>query len=383
MAIPLEIVDKMPKTYYNTPCYKIFKKDWSDFMSNALMVIPEKKKHLIIKILLILIVAIIIFILTTIISFNCYIDNKLNKINYVGINKDEITINNGINSQISTYRNIALLGLDTREDTYNGSRSDGIMIISINESNNDVKITSVYRDTYLDIKNNNSNNIFLDKITHAYAYGGAKLSMNALNRNLDLNITEFVAVNFSAVVEVVNSIGGISIEVDVSEVKYINRYIDNINKITGSTSAHIKKAGTYNLDGVQALAYCRIRYTEGGDYKRTERMREVIIATFEKAKTLNVADLNNLADIILPHISTNIDKNSIRDSISKVTQYNVSQNAGFPYEVKDATIGGIWYGIPVNLENDVSKLHYNLFGTENYVPSETVKNISAKILEKQ
>ena len=352
-------------------------------MSNALMVIPEKKKHLILKILLVLIIAVLVFILTTIISFNCYIDNKLNKINYVGINKEEITINNGINSQISTYRNIALLGLDTRDDTYNGSRSDGIMIISINESNNDVKITSVYRDTYLDIKNNNSNNIFLDKITHAYAYGGAKLSMNALNRNLDLNITEFVAVNFSAVVEAVNSIGGISIAVDASEVKYINRYIDSINKITGSTSAHIKKAGTYNLDGVQALAYCRIRYTEGGDYKRTERMREVIIATFEKAKTLNVADLNNLADIILPHISTNIDKNSIRDSISKVTQYNVSQNAGFPYEVKDATIGGIWYGIPVNLENDVSKLHYNLFGTENYVPSETVKNISTKILEKQ
>ena len=348
-------------------------------MSTDLMVIKKKKRNLFIKILLIIFISITIFILTAILSFYFFFENKLNKINYVGINPTEITINEGVHDNLSSYRNIVLLGLDAREDTYNGSRSDGIIIISINENTNDVKITSVYRDTYLDIKTNNSSKAYLDKITHAYAYGGAKLTMNSLNRNLDLNITEFVAVNFSAVVEAVNAVGGVNIHVDSSEVKYINRYIDGVTKNTGISSSHITKPGNYTLDGVQALAYCRIRYTDGGDYKRTERMREVLIATFEKAKSLGVSDLNRLADIILPHISTNINKNEIYATIPKIFNYNISQSTGFPYDVKDATIGGVWYAVPVNLEESVSRLHYELFGVENYMPSDIVKGISNMI----
>ena len=351
-------------------------------MSNDLIFLPKKKRNLIIKILLVFLISITIFILTALLSFYFFFESKLNKINYIGINPNEITINDGVNDNLSSYRNIALLGLDTRRDTYNGSRSDCIMIISINQQTNDVKVTSIYRDTYLDIRNSNSNSIYLDKITHAYAYDGAKLSINSLNRNLDLNITEFVAVNFSAVVEVVNSVGGINIEIDSNEVKYINNYIAEIAKVTGITSSHITKPGNYTLDGVQALAYCRIRYTDGGDYKRTERMRDVLIATFEKAKTLNVGELNNLADIILPHISTNINKNDIYATIPKILSYNISESAGFLYDIKDTTIGGVWYGFPVNLEENVSKLHYNLFRTENYIPSDTVKNISKEIIKR-
>lgn len=349
-------------------------------MSNDLAIIHKKKTKLIFKILLAILISITIFIITTIISFYIFFENKLNKINYVGLTSDQITINEGISgNHLSSYRNIALLGLDTRENNYSGSRSDCIMIISINENTKDVKITSVYRDTYLDIKSTNSSNFYFDKITHAYAYGEAKLTLNSLNRNMDLNITEFVAVNFSAVVEIVNAIGGINMDIDASEVKYINRYIDSVTKTTGVASSHITKPGNYNLDGVQALAYCRIRYTDGGDYKRTERMREVLIATFEKAKTLGVSELNSLADTILPHISTNISKSEIYSTIPETLKYNVTQNSGWPYDIKDCTIGGIWYGVPVNLENDVSMLHYNLFGVENYVPSETVKNISDKL----
>ncbi len=348
-------------------------------MSTDLTVIKKKKRNLFIKILLIIFISITIFILTAILSFYFFFENKLNKINYVGINPTEITINEGVHDNLSSYRNIALLGLDAREDTYNGSRSDGIIIISINENTNDVKLTSIYRDTYLDIKTNNSSKAYLDKITHAYAYGGAKLTMNSLNRNLDLNITEFVAVNFSAVVEAVNAVDGVNIHVDSSEVKYINRYIDSVTKNTGVSSSHITKPGNYTLDGVQALAYCRIRYTDGGDYKRTERMREVLIATFEKAKSLGVSDLNRLADIILPHVSTNINKNEIYATIPKIFNYNVSQSTGFPYDVKDATIGGVWYAVPVNLEESVSRLHYELFGIENYIPSDVVKGISNMI----
>ena len=256
------------------------------------------------------------------------------------------------------------------------------MIISINENTHDVKITSVYRDTYLDIRKNNTDNIYLDKITHAYAFGNAQLTLSSLNRNLDLNITEFVAVNFSAVVEIVDSVGGIDMNITADEVKYINSYIDGIQKNTGKSSSHITTPGMHHLDGVQALAYCRIRYTDGGDYRRTERMRDVLVATFEKAKNMNPVQINKLADTVLPHISTNIQKNEIYDAISQMFSYHVSESTGWPYNVRGSMISGVWYGIPTNLEEDVSKLYYNLFGIEDYEPSQTVKDISNEIVNK-
>lgn len=344
---------------------------------------PKKKKgKVILKILLIILICITIFIVVAMISFYFFFESKLNKINYVGLNPEDITINEGVAESLSEYRNIALLGIDTREDTYSGSRSDGIMIISINEKNHDVKITSVYRDTYLDIRKKDSDSFYLDKITHAYAFGNAALSISSLNRNLDLDITEFVTVNFSAVVDIVDSVGGIDMNIDSSEIEYLNGYINNVNKVLGKSSPHIDSAGTHHLDGVQALSYCRIRYTEGGDYKRTERMRDVLVATFDKAKTLNVGELNRLADIVLPHIYTNIQKNEIYQTISQILSYHVTESAGFPYDINGGTIGGVWYGVPVNLENDVSKLHDNLFGTENYEPSDTVKSISNEIISR-
>lgn len=342
----------------------------------------NQKVKLILKILFIIIICITLFCAITGLSFYLFMENKLNKINYVGLHADQIEINEGVSENIPTYRNIALLGLDTREDNYTGSRSDGIMIISINEKNHDVKITSVYRDTYLDIRKKDSDSFYLDKITHAYAFGNAALTLSSLNRNLDLNITEFVAVNFSAVVEIVDSVGGIDMDITADEVKYINKYINGIEKNTGKQSSNITTPGRHHLDGVQALAYCRIRYTDGGDYKRTERMRDVLVKTFEKAKTLNPSQINSVADTALPHIYTNIEKNKIYEAISQMFTYHVTESAGWPYNVKGSMIGGVFYGVPANLENDVSKLYYNLFGIENYEPSETVKSISNEIIRR-
>ena len=340
----------------------------------------NKKK--IFKILLIMFISLLIFILVSISTFFLFLEKKLNKINYIELKPEDITVNDGVQEQISEYRNIVLLGIDTREDTYSGSRSDGIMIISINKKTHDVKVVSVYRDTYLDIRKTGATDFYLDKITHAYAFGNAQLALNSLNRNLDLNILEFVTVNFSAVVETVDAVGGIDLNIEADEIQHLNGYIDQVETTTGKKSTRITSAGIHHLDGVQALAYCRIRATEGGDYKRTERMRTVLISTFEKAKTLNVGELNNLVDTILPHISTNIQKQEIYQIMSQILKYHVKENRGWPYDIKGSMINGVWYGIPVNLENDVSKLHYDLFGTEDYKPSETVKNISDEIINK-
>lgn len=338
---------------------------------------PKKKMNLFFKILLILFISILIIIITAIATGYFYLKNKLGKIEYVDLKSSDIAVNEGVDNSLSSYRNIALLGIDAREDTFGtGNRSDCIMILSLNEKTNDVKITSIYRDTYLNIDGHG-----LDKVTHAYSYGGAKLALSTLNKNLDLNITEFVAINFDTVRTVVDSVNGVEITLDSQEVKYINGYINGLNKQFGTSSSNINTPGTYKLDGVQALAYSRIRYTDGGDYRRTERMRDVLMAVFNKAKTMGVGELNNLADTILPHVSTNISENEIISLIPKIASFNVVDSFGWPYKTDGKMINGVWYGVPLNLQDNVSKLHTSLFGEENYEPTDTVKSISNDIVK--
>lgn len=336
-----------------------------------------KKKGRVLKVILIILLVIILIIAGLVAGGYAYIHGKLSKINTVDINKDNIEINEGVEKQLKGYRNIALFGIDSRSDDYGvGNRSDCIIIASINEKTKDVKLTSVYRDSYLEITGRN-----LDKVTHAYSYGGPELAMSTLNTNLDLDITEFVAVNFDAVAEAVNALGGISISIDSSELKYINSYIDATSSITGISSKHVTTTGKQTLDGVQAVAYARIRYTSGGDYKRAERMRTVLEAMINKAKTKNIGELNELANRILPIISTNINTGDILGLIPSALSFNISNSIGWPYEVKGITLDR-WYGVPVTLEESVVRLHKEIFGQENYEPSDNVKRISDKIIKK-
>jgi len=338
---------------------------------------PKKKMNIFVKILLTLLILIVVFVTVVFSTSYIYLKNKLGKIDYVDLKSTEITINHGVDESLATYRNIALLGIDARSDTFGtGNRSDCIMILSLNEKTKDVKIASVYRDTYLNIDGHG-----LDKVTHAYSYGGPKLALNTLNKNLDLNITEFVAINFDTVRVVVDSIGGVEIPINSQEVKYINGYINGLNKQFGTSSANITTPGTYKLDGVQALAYSRIRYTDGGDYKRTERMRDVFMAVFKKAKTMNISELNNLANTILPHVSTNISENEIMGMIPKAISFNIKDSFGWPYETEGKMITKVWYGVPINLQKNVSKLHESLFNEVDYEPTDTVKNISNDIIK--
>ncbi len=338
---------------------------------------PKKEMNIFVKILLTLLILIVVFVTVVFSTSYIYLKNKLGKIDYVDLKSTEITINHGVDESLATYRNIALLGIDARSDTFGtGNRSDCIMILSLNEKTKDVKIASVYRDTYLNIDGHG-----LDKVTHAYSYGGPKLALNTLNKNLDLNITEFVAINFDTVRVVVDSIGGVEIPIDSQEVKYINGYINSLNKQFGTSSANITTPGTYKLDGVQALAYSRIRYTDGGDYKRTERMRDVFMAVFKKAKTMNISELNNLANTILPHVSTNISENEIMGMIPKAISFNIKDSFGWPYETEGKMITKVWYGVPINLQKNVSKLHESLFNEVDYEPTDTVKNISNDIIK--
>ena len=336
-----------------------------------------KKKRKALKIFGIFLLILIILFAGVVGGGYWYLNDKLGKMQQVEIDEDELDISEQAKQNLTGFRNIALFGVDSREnDLGKGNRSDCIIIASINNKTSEVKLLSVYRDTYLQIEGQG-----LDKVTHAYSYGEAPLAISTLNTNLDLNIKEFVTVNFDVLADAVNALGGITINIESSEIKYINDYIDATSKSTGIKSSHITKTGNQTLDGVQAVAYSRIRYTSGGDYKRTERMRDVLTAMIQKVKTKSIGEINKLADEILPKLYTNISTGDIFAMLPNIMNYNITDSIGWPYETKGITLDR-WYGVPVNLANNVSKLHKDLFGEENYTPSSTVQDISNKIISK-
>lgn len=336
----------------------------------------EKKKGL--SAFLRIVIALLLILAILVGATYFYVKNKFDKIQQVELpSEEELGITETISENLTGYRNVAIFGVDSRSDDYGvGNRSDCIIIASINNDTGEIKLISVYRDTYVNI-----DGYGLDKITHAYSYGEAPLAIKTLNKNLDLNIDEFVTVNFDAVVEAVDQLGGIQLDITSDEVKYINGYIKETSKVTGKTSQNITQPGTYTVDGVQAVSYCRIRYTEGGDYKRAERMRTVIEAMFNKLKTKNLAEINSFADAILPHVYTNITVKDIISMVPSMAKYKVTESIGWPYDTKGKTMDR-WYGIPITLESNVTQLHKEAFGEEDYIPSDTVKSISQSIINK-
>ena len=198
-----------------------------------------------------------------------------------------------------------------------------------------------------------------------------------LNKNLDLNITDYVSVDFNAVVKAVDAVGGIEMEVTGEEAKYINGYIEEVAEVTGTSSNYVS-AGNQTLDGVQATAYARIRYTSGADFKRTERQRTVITKVFEKAKQADLLTLNSILDTLLPEISTSLSVTEMLGLAKDVGKYNMGENTGFPFERQTAHIGSITYAeVAVDFEANVKQLHNFLYGNEQYTPSGTVKELSA------
>ena len=325
----------------------------------------NKKKKIIIAFLLL-----IVILLGVVTGF---IYNKLSKVNFFELDNSKLGIGNK-----TGYRNIALFGVDSRNmNSTKGSRSDAIIIVSINQKTKDVNLISVYRDTYLDVEGHG-----LTKVTHAHAYGGPELAINTLNRNLDLDINEFVAVNFEVVADVVDLVGGIEVTIEKNEVEQMNKYIKDTSKNVGRQASLITTSGKQKLDGIQAVTYARIRKTAGGDYKRTERMRTVLKAVFEKAKTMNVGTLNEIANKILPEVQTNIGLSEIISLIPSITSVNISDSTGWPYDNIGKNVNGASCVIPTTLEANVVKLHRELFNQQDYTPSETVKSINESIIKK-
>lgn len=307
---------------------------------------------------------------------------KTEKVGKVEIPEEDIVINEEVKVKEETtmkgYRNIALFGVDSTTGALTkNTRSDSIMIASINQDTGECKLVSVYRDTYLNLSNDSYN-----KCNAAYAKGGPEQAINMLNMNLDMNITDFITVGFAGLSDTIDALGGIMIDVDSSEISHLNNYQICMAKDLKRNYTPVSSTGYQLLDGLQATAYCRIRYTAGDDFKRAERQREVILAIMDKVKTASPATLNQIANDVFSEVYTSLDLTEILTMLGEVSRYQITEHDGFPTESlrTTGTIGSKGSCvIPVSLEENVTWLHKFLFEDESYTPSEAVKGYSAKV----
>ncbi|WP_418615325.1 LCP family protein, partial [[Ruminococcus] torques] len=274
------------------------------------------------------------------------------------------------------YTNVALFGVDSRDgDLGEGNRTDCIIVASLNNKTKEIKMVSVYRDTLLDLSEGT-----YQKCNAAYSYGGPVLAINMLNMNLDLDIQDYVTVDFGAIADAVDLLGGIEIEVTEEELPYINQYIPETANSAGKAANLLQSAGLQKLDGTQATTYARIRSTAGGDFTRTERQRLVIEKMFEKAKGADIGTLNKIIDKVFPQVSTSFTLPEILKYASAYSEYKLVGNMGFPedkYTDMLSEIGSVV--VPDDLVSNVTKLHEFLFGTTGYVPSSTVQTVGSNI----
>ncbi len=298
----------------------------------------------------------------------------MSKINTVSLNMDNVAVNDFDKSELEGTTNIAIFGVDSREsDLTSATRSDTIMICSINNKTKDVKLVSVYRDTLAEVDGT------FRKINAAYAKGSYELALSTLNKHFDLDLRNFITVNFSAVTNVVNKIGGVEIKIEEDEINALNKNIKDCNKLNQTNSPKITKPGTYTLDGTQALAYARIRKTAGSDFRRTARQRTVIEAILKKAKDTSLISLAGIVNDMLSQVATSYNMFDLLMLAKDVSKYTIVEQSGFPFNYRDAYVNRAAVLVPDTLTKNVIKLHKYLYGTEGYEPSSTVRTISKKL----
>ena len=292
-----------------------------------------------------------------------------------GVLETEVVVEEQEENKGPAFRTIALFGLDsTVGDLLDNTRSDTIMLAAINNDTKEVHLMSVYRDTYLNLGNDTYN-----KCNVAYARGGAKQAINMLNMNLDLAITDFVAVGFKGVMDTVNAVGGIYIDIDEGELQHINNYQISIAENLKISYVPLTKAGYQKVDGLQATAYCRIRQVGNNDFKRTERQREVLQAILDVAKDIDVKTITKLAEDVFGDFYTSVDLKEIVTLLSDLGSYTLIDEGGFPdsqYRAGGTIPGAGNSVICTDLETAVSELHKKLYGEEEYVVSDTLADLS-------
>ena len=272
---------------------------------------------------------------------------------------------------------VAVFGVDSRDGNTKKALADVQMVCTLDRETGEIRLASVFRDTYLKIDSKGT----YHKINEAYFKGGQKQAVDALEENLDLKIDDYATFNWKAVAEAINVLGGIDLEITPAEFKYINGFITETVNSTGIGSTQLKQAGSNHLDGVQAVAYSRLRLMDT-DFQRTERQRKVIALALEKARQADAGTLTSLAKAILPQISTSIRIDDVLPLVKDIDKYHIADTAGFPFSRETKRVGKMDCVIATTLESNVIQLHQFLYGEDTpYHPSSGLKKISTHISE--
>lgn len=361
--------------------------DFDDDMSNAFEDDSVKKRRRKkkgspnIKWAIALLLELIIIAVLGVAVVKAYVHSKYQNLDHVNdIKKEDLEINSGADQAMDNYTTIALFGIDARDNSLGkGNRSDAIMIASINNDTKEVKIVSVFRDTLVQVTKEDGSTV-TTKVNAAYAYGGPELAVQTLNKNFDLNISEYVTVNWEGLTRAIDSLGGVMVHIEDNELNTLNGVLAEQIESNNIYSDGVYQTGYVTLNGAQATAYSRIRSTDQGDITRTERQREVIQAMISKAKESGISGLNTIIDDVFPYIGTSITEDQMYDLALGVMSYELTESVGFPMEWEYYSTASKGSCIaPVDLIENVKTLHKFLFNTDNYEPTVMVQNISAQI----
>ena len=298
------------------------------------------------------------------------------------------------------YTNFVLFGVDSREGEVDTSNSDSILIVSIHNTTKEVKMVSVYRDTMLGIcdKTGTINQYF--KVNSAYSYGGPEGAINSLNLNLDLDLKDYVTVNFGGVADIITKLGGITVNLTDDELAQLNHHLKSTISSTGQYAPQVAHSGkNIKLNGIQATTYCRIRKATfydpktgepvSDDFGRAARQRSVMEKLVEKAKKAGVSELQGMVETVLNDknakgqiITTSFKFDEIVNLLPIIFDFKLSGSTGFPSTLQTGTFDRTSYVVASGLSNNVSKLHEYLYGEKNYVPTENVNSVDYAVTSK-
>lgn len=324
------------------------------------------------------IILFIVFLILTISYVSANKSYKYNQMDIRPIKSSDLVVNDGVKDQINGYTTIALYGVDSRDSNLNtGTNSDAIILLSINNDTKEVKMVSVYRDTLLQIQ---SESPITQKVNYAYQLGGALMSINTLNANLDLDISGYITVDFNAMADIINALGGVEVTVTEDEVNNLNKNLAEQIGISGKYSDGVHDAGTKVLNGQQAVAYSRIRSTGKGDITRTMRQRTVLLGLVNKMINADSKMISNLIDVSFSCISTSLTKDEVTSLAKDIADYKITGNIGFPFAYTPMSLDGKGSVIvAADLNANVTALHEYLYGASSYAPSTAASAISAEV----
>ena len=324
------------------------------------------------------IVLFVVFLILTIGYVSANKSYKYNQMDIRPIKNSDLVVNEGVKEQTKGYTTIALYGVDSRDSNLDtGTNSDAIILLSINKDTKEVRMVSVYRDTLLQIQSDSQTT---HKVNYAYQLGGALMSINTLNANLDLAISDYITVDFNAMADIINALGGVEVTVTEDEVNNLNKNLAEQIGISGKYSEGVHEAGTKVLNGQQAVAYSRIRSTGKGDITRTMRQRTVLLGLVNKMINADSKMISNLIDVSFSCILTSLTKDEVTSLAKDIADYKITGNIGFPFSYTPMSLDGKGSVIvAADLNANVTALHEYLYGTSGYTPSTTASSISTEV----